>query len=84
MFSFNCRYFSKEKYSNLLERVPIAFIIISGVLLTLDLIGIMLMFERKDNQPALSDDDQSAYIIQNSDNLDSEIEISVTDKYKII
>jgi len=63
------RYFSKEKYSNLLERVPYAFLIISGVLLVLDVIGILLMFERKDDDQSLSDN-QSEYIIQNADGLD--------------
>jgi len=39
------------------------------VLLVLDVIGILLMFERKDDDQSLSDN-QSEYIIQNADDLD--------------
>jgi len=59
--------------------VPYAFLIISGVLLALDLTGTMLMFEKIDDQLILNED-QSAYLIQNNDDVNSEIEIS-TEKY---
>ena len=70
------RYFSKENYSKLLERVPYAFLIISGVLLFLDLIGLLLMFENKDDHQISMSFDSSACLTQNSDGQSSEIEIS--------
>jgi len=55
----------------LLERVPFTFLIISGIILVLDLIGLLLMFENNNND---SNEmiEQTTGLIQNQEDLEQD------------
>lgn len=55
------RYFSKKLHSDLLERVPITFLIMGLIILVLNLIGVLLMFENNDLE-AHSDEESNGLI----------------------
>ena len=69
----NLRYFSKKAYSSLLEKVPFAFLVISGVILVLDLIGILLMFEKVDESLDDLSQEHTVGLIQNTDSFKQEL-----------
>jgi hypothetical protein len=60
-FNIILSYFSKKLHSDLLERVPITFLIMGLIILVLNLIGVLLMFENNDLE-AHSDEESNGLI----------------------